>query len=86
MVPCYFCGAEECDCIERIECKEAGTDGHMFCGICAKHGVPRFRCTQLHSEARVMRKVMLREHPTAKEAEYFDNFIRITLLGKRSSQ
>jgi len=29
---------------ERIACTKAGTPGHRQCGLCPKHGTPRFDC------------------------------------------
>lgn len=32
------------DCYERISCPTIGGSGHMHCGVCEKHGIPRHRC------------------------------------------
>jgi hypothetical protein len=32
------------DDLTRVNCAEAGTFGHGFCGLCAQHDLPRFFC------------------------------------------
>lgn len=50
MSVCQWCGAggpgrqPGCDCEARIQCKDAGKDGHWLCGICPEHNLPRFKC------------------------------------------
>ena len=43
----YWCP----DDLERANCPDAGTESHTFCGLCKKHGQPRFTghgfCQQL---------------------------------------
>lgn len=34
----------EWDDLERVNCEKAGTIGHMQCGWCPKHNVPRLNC------------------------------------------
>lgn len=33
------------DDLERVNCKQAGTEGHRFCGVCKTHKMPRFECS-----------------------------------------
>ena len=32
----------ELDDLERANCHEVGRTGHMMCGVCHEHGMPRF--------------------------------------------
>jgi len=34
----------EDDDLDRVNCKEVGTLGHWFCGVCETHNKPRFEC------------------------------------------
>jgi hypothetical protein len=36
--------APEADDLDRVNCPQAGNEGHMFCGICVPCGKPRFVC------------------------------------------
>jgi hypothetical protein len=38
--------APEQDDLERANCPLAGQWGHLQCGICQMHGLPRFSCWQ----------------------------------------
>lgn len=38
---CMWCGMQECDCQERIDCNQVGEEGHTMCGRRAC-GCPRF--------------------------------------------
>lgn len=38
---CKWCGMEECDCQERIDCDQVGEEGHTWCGARAC-GCPQF--------------------------------------------
>lgn len=42
--PCKWCGENDCDCQERVDCKKAGEVGHWMCGWCTEHNKPRFQC------------------------------------------
>lgn len=44
------------DDLERVNCKDAGNLGHMFCGWCEKHDKPRFECLCDDYRARLDRK------------------------------
>lgn len=39
-----FGRAPEQDDLDRVNCGEAGTLGHVSCGICGVHNLPRFMC------------------------------------------
>lgn len=32
------------DDLERVNCPDAGKDGHWYCGWCLEHDLPRFEC------------------------------------------
>jgi hypothetical protein len=34
----------EHDDLDRVNCKDAGSLGHMCCGVCSTHNKPRFIC------------------------------------------
>lgn len=41
----YKCNCPmHCDCKERVNCKLAGSDGHLQCGWCPKCKCPVFQC------------------------------------------
>lgn len=41
MKKCRWCDAKACDCEDRRRCQDAGTPGHLMCGIQAC-GCPKF--------------------------------------------
>jgi len=41
---CFYCNNSVCDCVERIECTQAGEIGHLSCGWCTSCKLPEFEC------------------------------------------